>query len=60
MDVVRSGQDLGYNLLHPHSHDHLLDLYDYPLNEEVDCSIFNCCSFIKTKMKMQMVNKNAR
>jgi hypothetical protein len=27
------------------------------INDEVDCSVFNCCSFIKTKMKKKSLSK---
>jgi hypothetical protein len=37
-----------------HHHDPLLDLFDYPSsNKEVDCSIVNCCLFVKTKIKIK-------
>jgi hypothetical protein len=55
-------QDLGFPLLyyrhHCHLHDHLLDLlFDCP-SKEVDCSVFDCCSFITTKKENKKIKKN--
>jgi hypothetical protein len=38
--------------------DHLLDLlFDCP-SKEVDCSVFDCCSFITTKKENKKIKKN--